>query len=192
MLTTAGVTETPPRNHTQTNSGMPDTVQRAQLGDHDAFREIYEQNIQRIYAIILRMCTDSIWAEELTQKAFVRAWEMIGTFRGEGSFGGWLQRLAVNVVLLDFRSKKRRMNRIQFTSELFVYDKPVQTNDVFHAMDLENAIAGLPRKARLVFVLHDVEGFRHDEIAQMMGISSGTTKAQLHRARRLLREALNR
>jgi len=133
-------------------------------------------------------------AEELTQDVFVRAWSKLGLYRGESAFTTWLHRLAVNVVLNARKSEGR--NRSRFGSE------PDEVDSLPHvrasgwtpgmALDLEDAIAGLPPGARQVFVLHDVEGYKHEEIAGMLGITAGGSKAQLHRARLLLREALNR
>jgi RNA polymerase sigma-70 factor (ECF subfamily) len=140
------------------------------------------------------MVGDRTRAEELTQDAFVRAWEKLDQFRGDSAFGTWLHRLAVNVVLNDRQTESRRRGR---------HDDSVEDVDTMAhgdvrpatvpglSIDLERAIAGLPPGARKVFVLHDVEGYTHDEIGEMLGVTAGGCKAQLHRARMLLREALN-
>jgi len=167
-------------------------IRRAQNGDRAAFEQIYRENVGRVYAICLRMLANSTRAQELTQDAFVRAWEMIGTFRGESAFSSWLYRLAVNVVLADLRSKKRRTARVMITDDLSVYDKTSHTANPGSAIDLERAIALLPERARAVFVLHDIEGYQHGEIAEITGVAEGTSKAQLHRARKLLRKALEK
>ena len=121
----------------------------------------------------------------------MRAWERLASFRGESAFGTWLHRLAVNVVLADRRSLGRRGRRILFTDDPAAFERPAE-GPALQAADLEVAIAGLPPGARAVFVLHDVEGYTHEEIARLAGIAEGTSKAQLFRARRLLREALDR
>jgi len=167
-------------------------IRRAQSGDRAAFEQIYRENVGRVFAICLRLLADSTRAQELTQDVFVRAWEMIGTFRGESAFSSWLYRLAVNVVLTDLRSKKRRTARVMITDDLSVYDKASNTANPGNVIDLERAIALLPEHARAVFVLHDIEGYQHGEIAEITGVAEGTSKAQLHRARKLLREALER
>jgi RNA polymerase sigma-70 factor (ECF subfamily) len=166
-------------------------VRRAQQGDAAAFEELYRTHAGRIHALCLRLEGDQARAEELTQDVFVRAWERIATFRGESAFGTWLHRLAVNVVLADRRSLWRRGRRLVFTDDPAAFERPGETV-TGTASDLEGAIAALPRGARTVFVLHDVEGYTHQEIARLSGIAEGTSKAQLFRARRLLREALDR
>jgi len=136
-------------------------------------------------------------AEELTQDTFVRAWEKLGLFRGESSFATWLHRLAVNVVLNARKAEGRLRRRIPASTDEREDDTGIEapapvTFAPGEWMDIEQAIAGLPPGARRVFVLHDVEGYRHEEIGEMLGITAGGSKAQLHRARMLLREALKR
>jgi RNA polymerase sigma-70 factor (ECF subfamily) len=142
------------------------------------------------------MVADRGRAEELTQDVFVRAWEKLHLFRGESSFSTWLHRLTVNVVLNARKSDGRQKSRFEENDEeqgmdahAGVVGMPLAPGDL---LDLEKAIEKLPPGARRVFVLHDVEGYKHEEIAEMLGVTSGATKAQLHRARLLLREALNR
>jgi len=162
-------------------------VLRAQRGDTQAFEELYRLHVGRVYALCRRMAPSE--ADELTQRAFVRAWEALPSFEGRSAFGSWLHRLTVNVVLSAQRSASRR------TARVIALDDPggsARPRPVAAGMDLERAIAGLPERARQVFVLHDVEGYKHREIAQLMRIAEGTSKGQLHRARRLLREALSR
>jgi RNA polymerase sigma-70 factor (ECF subfamily) len=178
---------------TEANCPAPaqdDVVARAQSGDERAFERLYRENLGRVYALCLRMTGDRTDAEELTQEAFVRAWQKIGSFRGESAFSTWLHRLTVNLVLTEFRTRQRRRDRVTLTDDLSAHDAPARSQAPRERVDLESAIASLPEGARHVFVLYEIEGYKHDEIASMMGIASGTTKAQLHRARRLLREAL--
>ena len=173
-------------------SAVSETVRLAQQGDVAAFERLYRENVDRIYAVCLRMSGDAAKAQELTQDAFVRAWEKLGSFEGKSAFSTWLHRLAVNVVLGSRRAEGIRVGKVFGTDDLEAYETPIRPSDPGQALDLERAMARLPTGARTVFVLHDVEGYKHEEIAEMHGIAVGTCKAQLHRARRLLREALER
>lgn len=164
-------------------------VRRAQGGDRGAFEALYRAAVGRVYALCLRMTGDRASAEELTQEAFVRAWRKLGTFRGEAAFTTWMHRLAVNVVLGARRSGARRPE-VSSEDEPAAAEPAAPATAGVEAIDLERAIARLPHRARQVFVLHEVEGYRHDEIAAMAGMAVGTSKAHLNRARRLLREAL--
>jgi len=165
-------------------------VSRAQAGDMAAFEELYRRNVGRVYALCMRMAGDASLAEELAQDVFVRAWERLGTFRGESAFSSWLHPLTVNVALSERRARRRRVARVMTTDDLTPFEKPTRTPGPEASLDLEKALAALPPGARSVFVLHDVEGYRHQEIAEMTGVAEGTSKAQLHRARRMMRETL--
>ncbi len=169
-----------------------EVVRRAQKGDVAAFEQLYRENLNRIFALCLRISGDAQRAEELTQDVFVRAWEKLALFEGKSAFSTWLHRLAVNVCLGERRSEKVRVGKVFATDDLEMYETPTRPPDPGEALDLERAIATLPPGARAVFVLHDVEGYKHEEIARMHGSAVGTCKAQLHRARRLLRVALGR
>ncbi len=171
---------------------MFELVARARAGDHDAFGAIYRAHAGRVYALCLRLEGDAGRAEELMQDVFVRAWERLGSFRGDSAFGTWLHRLAVNVVLGDRRSAWRRARRVFTTDDPAALERGVESPGPGLRIDLDHAIAALPPGARAVFVLHDVEGYQHGEIAEFMGVAEGTSKTQLFRARRLLREALDR
>jgi len=173
---------------------VTDLVRRAQTGDEAAFHDLYREHVGRVYALCLRLSADARRAEELTQDVFIRAWRKLGSFRGESAFSSWLHRLAVNVVLMDQRATTRRERRVLPTDNPAALERPGVGRDGSAGLgiDLERAIAGLPAGAREVFLLHDVEGYRHGEVAELMGIAEGTSKAQLFRARRLLREALQR
>ena len=178
-------------------AGLAADVALAAAGDRHAFERVYRAHVDRVYSVCVRMTADRAMAEELTQDTFVRAWDKLALFRGESSFGTWLHRLAVNVVL-NARKAEGRLRRHVPASTDAREDEPgiqVATTLTFAPgewMDIEQAIARLPKGARRVFVLHDVEGYRHEEIGEMLGITAGGSKAQLHRARMLLREALNR
>ncbi len=169
-----------------------DLVSLAQAGHVEAFERLYRENVGRVHAVCLRMTRDATQAEDLTQEAFIRAWRKLKSFRGDSAFSTWMHRLTVNLVLTHLRSEGRRASRVTITEDLESVDKTGVQPTMRERMDLEAAIAQLPDGARRVFVLYEIEGYRHDEIADMMGIASGTTKAQLHRARRMLREVLAR
>lgn len=165
-------------------------VRRARAGDRPAFEQLYRDNVRRIYATCLRLCGDALLAEELTQDAFVRAWEKLDRFRGDSAFSSWLHPLAVNLALGRRRSQRRYEARVTSTGDEGLLERPHTPAGREARIDVERALAALPPGARSVFVLHDVEGYRHDEIASLTGVATGTSKAQLHRARKLLREAL--
>lgn len=178
----------------QSNSdSRPDTdelVRRAQSGDLEAFEALYREHCGRVYGVCMRISRDPAQAEELTQEAFIRAWSKLNTFRSGTQFPAWLAKVAVNVALGDRRSRgRRRLHEVQI-DDPERWDPPSRPTHPGAGIDLERAIASLPPGARKVFVLYEIEGFRHQEIADRLGLSSGTSKAQLHRARRLLRERL--
>ena len=167
-----------------------EVVARAKDGDVAAFEQLYRANSNRVYGLCLRLSGNATLAQELAQDVFVRAWQRLSSFRGESAFFSWLYTMTVNLAFSEGRSKKRRLARITTTDDLTAYERPGRPATPEHAVDLEKAIATLPPGARAVFVLHDVHGFKHEEIGGMLGVAVGTCKAQLHRARRLLREAL--
>jgi RNA polymerase sigma-70 factor (ECF subfamily) len=147
--------------------------------------------VGRIHALCLRLTGSADEAEEYTQNAFVRAWQRLETFRGDSAFGTWLHRLTVNEVMQARRSAARRSARVALPGNDEQLAQ-VAREEPEPDRDLERAIAGLPEGARQIFVLYDIEGYSHEEIAHLTGVAEGTSKAQLHRARRLLREALHR
>jgi RNA polymerase sigma-70 factor (ECF subfamily) len=167
-----------------------DLARRAASGDVAAFEELYRKNAGRIYLLCLRMCADPALAEEMAQDAFLRAWQKLGSFRGDSAFSTWLHRVAVNVVLGNRRSAARKQAGATSVGDEHLTDHPSPRTSPGQILDLERSIASLPDGARTVFVLHDVEGYRHREIAGLTGLAVGTSKAQLHRARQLLRKAL--
>ena len=179
----------------QTPVGDSD-VALAAAGDRRAFERLYRGHVNRVYSLCARMVTDRTRAEELTQDVFVRAWDKLHLFRGESSFSTWLHRMAVNVVLNARKSDGRMRSKFEETDEELGLDSlPAYSSSMIGAgemLDIEAAIAKLPPGARKVFVLHDVEGFKHEEIADQLGVTTGATKAQLHRARLLLRRSLSR
>ena len=165
-------------------------VRAAQAGDRAAFAALYRQHVGRVYGLCLRTAGQPADADSVTQEVFVRAWEKLGEFREECPLGAWLHRIAVRQIMMHHRSNARRLRGV---------DPDGETDDVVAsgvtqpdaAMDLERAIRGLPEGARLVFVLAVIEGYAHAEIAEMMGCSEETCRAQLFRARALLREVLD-
>ena len=165
-------------------------VQDALNGDLLAFERLYRENERKVFALCLRLSSDAALAEELTQEVFVRAWRKLGSFRGESAFSSWLYPLTVNVALSERRSRRRRDARIFATDDPSRLERTPGAPRPEAGFDLQKAMAALPPGARAVFVLHDVEGRTHDEIAAMLNLAPGTSKAQLFRARRLLREAL--
>lgn len=163
-------------------------VALAASGDGHAFERLYRQHVSRIHSLARRM-TGPDHADELTQDVFVRAWEKLGTFRGDAAFGTWLHRLAINLILSRRtqigRERQRRADAYALETRAARAERPEL------AIDFEMAMSRLPDGAREVFVLHDVEGYKHHEIGDLLGIASGTSKAQLHRARMLLRRHLS-
>ncbi len=166
-------------------------IAAATAGDRRAFERLYRSHGQRVFALCLRMTADRVLAEELVQDVFVRAWQKLGSFRGDAAFGTWLHRVAVNIVLSRRKHDGTQRDRT-VQDEQSLDAAPAQPVSVGDRLDLEAAIASLPNGARRIFVLHDVEGYTHEEIGDLLGITSGGSKAQLHRARLLLREALSR
>jgi RNA polymerase sigma-70 factor (ECF subfamily) len=167
-------------------------VEQAQAGDRRAFEQLYRSHCDRIYALCWRMCgCDAALAEDMVQEAFVRAWNKLAQFRGDSKFGTWLHRLAVNVVLSDRRIRVKRLAReremVEAVERTLAGDADVMAG---LRRDLEEAISGLPERARTVLVLYDIEGYQHGEIAEMTGMAVGSSKAQLHRARKLVRDVL--
>lgn len=187
-----------PRPHDairSTNDEMA-LVARAQRGDVGAFEEIYRATAGRVFALCLRMSGDAEQARVLTHDVYVRVWERLASFRGDSALTTWLHRVTVNVVLEQARSDSRRDARVSLGS-----DEPCDVEatsggggeaDLDARIDLERAIALLPPNARRVFVMHDVQGFQHHDIAKEMAIAEGTVRAHLHRARRILMERLRR
>jgi len=171
-------------------------AQEAARGDMEAFEELYRRHNRRVYALCFRMTHNVSEAEDHVQEVFIHLFHTIGSFRGESSFGTWLHRLTVNRVLMHFRKSVVRMERTTEDGETPVQVVRGTENPnampVIDNIALNRAIERLPPGYRSIFVLYDIEGYEHEEIAQMLGISVGTTKSQLHKARRKLRELLRR
>ena len=170
---------------------MSADVLSAAAGDRRAFERLYRAHVDRVFSICARMLGDRVSAEEVTQDVFVRVWDKLPGFRGESAFATWLHRVAVNVILTQRKAVGVHQART-VDDEQAVDRAPAAPVSVGDRIDLESAMARLPTGARRIFVLHDVEGFTHEEIGLRLGITPGGSKAQLHRARMLLRAALSR
>ncbi len=177
-------------------STLDPTIRAAQRGDEAAFATLYDAHAGRVFALCLRLSADRVLAEELVQDVFVCVWERLGSYRGESAFSTWLHRVAINTVLQNARKGARRRLRVQIAADFANIavepDGPTQVSDVHQQIDVDNAVASLPAGARAVWILYDVEGYGHAEIGALLGIAEGTSKAHLFRARRLLRERLER
>ncbi len=185
-----GETIIPIRDDEDRRAAEKRLVREAQNGDLPAFERLYRENVRKVFGLCFRLSQDASLAEELTQEVFVKAWRKISTFRGDSAFSSWLYPMAVNVALSERRSRRRRDARIVPVEEPERMETVPGTPKPEAGFDLERALATLPPGARAVFVLHDVEGRTHEEIGSLLNLATGTSKAQLHRARRLLREAL--
>lgn len=177
-----------------------DTLARAQAGDHHAFAQLYSLHKRRIYSLCLRMVGNIAEAEDLTQEAFLQLHRKIATFRGDSAFSTWLHRLTINVVLMQLRKKGLSLISLDEAMEPVPEEGPGRSfgapdltlTGAIDRMALERAVANLPAGYRLIFVLHDIEGYEHNEIATMLDCSIGNSKSQLHKARLKLRDALRK
>lgn len=163
-------------------------IELARRGDLDAFEQLYRSNVRQVYGVCRRLLDNDHDAEDLTQAVFLRAWRRLGGFRGRSRFGTWLRRVAVNLVIDERKSSWRR--QFDAESEEESDREAARSASPGAAMDLERAIALLPPGPRRVLVLHEVEGYTHAEMARLLGVTTGTTKTQLSRARRALQELL--
>jgi len=169
-------------------------VERAVDGDRLAFEKLYRLHRNHIYGLVWRLCGgDGALAEDLLQESFIRAWQKLDSFRGDSKFSTWLHKLSANVALSDRRSRVRRLDR-EAVLDGAAERSATGEKDVYagQRMDLEKAISRLPERARTVLVLYDIEGYSHAEIAEIAGMAVGSSKAQLHRARQLVREELDK
>jgi RNA polymerase sigma-70 factor, ECF subfamily len=175
-------------------------IERAKRGDAEAFQTLYDRHKRRVYSLCLRMTTNTAEAEDLTQEAFLQLYRKIGTFRGESAFSTWLHRLSVNVVLMHLRKKGLPVVSLEETTQGVDEGSPRKdfgADDLALAgsidrLQLQRAVDDLPPGYRTIFLLHDVEGYEHNEIAQIVGCSIGNSKSQLHKARMKLRDLLKR
>ena len=172
-----------------TRANDSDDVRAAAAGDRHAFQRLYQLHVGRVHGAVYRLAGyDHARAEDLTQDAFIRAWQKLPGFRHESAFGTWLYRLAVNVALMDIRA--RGADPVSMLDDEHLPDTGETPFCAAEREELERAIGQLPPRARAVLVLHDIEGWRHEDIGNELGMAVGTSKAQLHRARGLLRKIL--
>jgi RNA polymerase sigma-70 factor (ECF subfamily) len=175
-----------------------EVIDELKSGNSIHFRDLYEHHSRRVFSLCLRMVRSRELAEDLTQETFMAVFRKIGTFRGESAFSTWLHRLAVNVVFMHLRQQKSRISEVHYEEVSPEDDTPIDTHGeidrVLAGADMRialmRAIDQLPAGYRLVFVLHDIEGYEHREIAELLGCSAGNTKSQLHKARMKLRKLL--
>lgn len=167
-----------------------DLVQRAKNGDQTAFRALYDANVDRVFGLCFRMVGDEEQTREYTQDAFVRAWQCLDQFRGDSAFSTWLHAIAVSVVLNGLRKVDRRRKRERSLEDARPLTQRKAVSEPGVADELKKAVDGLPEIYRTVFLMYDLEGFRHKEIGEVLGVPVGTSKARLSRARELLRAAL--
>ena len=184
----------------QDTPSLKDAIRLAQQGDAAAFETIYRMHSRRVYALCLRMVGDAVEAEDLTQEAFLQLFRKIHTFRGESAFSSWLHRLTANIVLMRFRKKRPvtvsldEVVRPDDEKERPAFETgapDLRLTGLFDRVNLHAALAQLPEGYRSMFLLHDVHGYEHNEIASMLGCSVGNSKSQLHKARKRLRELLH-
>ena len=183
-------------NATNLTASDYELTQAAGQGDMEAFEALYVRHYRRVYSLCLRMVANVTEAEDLTQEVFVHLFRKLGSFRGESAFTTWLHRLTVNHVLMHFRKRGVRLEKTteegDVPEQVEVGSEKPQSMPVIDRIALDKAIGQLPPGYRTVFVLHDVEGYEHAEIANMLGCSVGTSKSQLHKARMRLRELLTK
>lgn len=192
-LLTASVSDYSPQMVVLNTTGRTDEAEwiaRAKRSDKQAFESLYRMHIDKVYGLCLRMTGNVAEAEDCAQEAFIQAWKKMGKFRGDSAFATWLHRIAVNSVLGRIRKSKREQDRLQEAHEISA--APYTEADSAEMRDLADAVDKLPQGARLVFVLYAIYGYSHVEAADMLGIAAGTSKAQLHRARRLLAQQLQK
>jgi RNA polymerase sigma-70 factor (ECF subfamily) len=165
-------------------------ILQAKAGSHEAFEVLYRMHLGHVYGICLRILLDRSRAEDVTQKIFIHVWMKLQSFRGESRFSSWLYRLSVNMVLDELKLIGGKNDQSIRNEQAKLTDAPSFISDHDLRMDLRNAIDSLPHQARIVFVMHDIAGFTHEEIAEAMKLAPGTCKAQLSRARKILRGVL--
>lgn len=194
------MTDRGPQERRQTGDEFneAEAIEKAKQGDAQAFRDLYDKHKRRVYSLCLRMTANTAEAEDLTQEAFLQLFRKIGTFRGESAFSTWLHRLSVNVVLMHLRKKNLPVVSLEETTQGGEDDSPKKdfgAEDLALAgsidrLQLQKAVDDLPPGYRTIFVLHDIEGYEHNEIADIVGCSIGNSKSQLHKARMKLRDLL--
>jgi len=189
---------TDPKHQPDAHPSEAEFIERAKQGDAEAFQWLYDKHKRRVYSLCLRMTANTAEAEDLAQEAFLQLFRKIATFRGESAFSTWLHRLSVNVVLMHLRKKSIPVISLEETTQTSEEDSPKRdfgADDLALAgsidrLQLQRAVDSLPPGYRTIFVLHDIEGFEHNEIAKIVKCSIGNSKSQLHKARMKLRDLL--
>lgn len=188
-------TEIEPKAKNQANSDFA-LAQRAAGGDITAFEELYQRHHRRVYSVCLRMLQNATEAEDLTQEVFIQLYRKIGSFRGDSAFTTWLHRMTVNQVLMHFRKRSVKYEKTteegETPTQVVTGTENHQKMPIVDKIALDNAIGQLPPGYRNVFVLHDIEGYEHEEVARILGCSVGTSKSQLHKARLKMRKLLGK
>ena len=193
--------QNPPAKKTILFDGLTEAqvIEKAQAGDGACFEALYNRHKKRVFSLCLRMTSNHAEAEDLTQESFLQLYRKIASFRGESAFSTWLHRLAVNIVLMRFRRKGLLEVSLEKTLEpqegepaREIGVKDLTLHGSIDRITLEKSIADLPPGYRIIFILHDVEGYEHNEIAEILGCSIGNSKSQLHKARMKLRSLLGR
>ena len=169
------------------NISDTELVEQCKSGSADALKSLYEKYSGRVYALAVRLCGNQDIADDLTQEVFIKVWEGISSFKGDSAFYSWLHRICINAFLMKLRSDKNYEKKIGESSNNALMT--AYTSDDI-SLDMEKAIAKLPPQAKLIFILFEIEGYKHKEISQMLNIEEGTSKAHLHKARKILREEL--
>ncbi len=180
---------TPLRLMQKTDDPEEELVMQAKAGSHAAFETLYRMHLAHVYGICMRILADRSKAEEVTQKIFIQAWVKLQSFRGESRFSSWLYRLSVNMILDQLKVIKKNDSDLRNEQTKYAGAHSFEPSHSLR-LALNNAIDSLPRQARIIFVMHDIAGYTHEEIAEALKLSPGTCKAQLSRARRILREVL--
>jgi RNA polymerase sigma-70 factor (ECF subfamily) len=161
-------------------------IARVKQGQQGAFKQLYQLHMRKVYALCLRLTGQPSQAEDVTQEVFIQVWRKIDTFNGDSSFSTWLHSLATNTTLSYLRKQKSWWQRMHETEDYERLSEQMEASAPPNLKDLQAALACLPERARIIFVLHAIEGYRQESIAQVLGITTGTVKAQFHRARQLL------
>jgi RNA polymerase sigma-70 factor (ECF subfamily) len=161
-------------------------IAQAQKQQQSAFRQLYQRHVRMVYGLCLRLTGQSAMAEDITQEVFIQVWRRLHTFNGDSAFTTWLHSITTNTTVSYLRKQKSWWHRLQASDDYEALADQLQSSPSPDLDSLQAALAALPERARLVFVLHAIEGYRQESIAQVLGITTGTVKAQFHRARQLL------
>lgn len=175
---------------TQANSQSDlDLIVKAAAGDKIAFKAIYDTHLPQVYGLCSRLCADKSQAEDATQEVFIQLWQKIKNFKGESKFSTWLHSVAANITISYIRRQKGWWQKMMNIEDSHYHEQTAEAS--MNTIDIESLIRRLPERARMVFVLHAIEGYRHEQVAEMLDMAVGTSKTQFHRARKLIEEWIN-